>query len=143
MSVSPTLPGAIRWQVEQPNSSKRWALRRCLSERWFSGNKRIQVFDNNGVFKTAFSNSGNAQAMCITKGANPVLYVSNSNPWNDIDIAGEIYRMRLDGTVLGKFGRAGRLLKEFGAVNSIDCRGENTLFVGELANLRVQKLVLH
>jgi len=107
------------------------------------GNKRIQVFDNNGVFKTAFSDFGNAQAMCITKGANPVLYVSNSNPWNDIDVAGEIYKMRLDGTILGKFGRAGRLLKEFGAVNSIDCRGENTLLVGELANLRVQKLVLH
>jgi 6-bladed beta-propeller len=106
------------------------------------GNKRIQVFDNNGVFKTAFA-FGNAQAMCITKGANPVLYASNSNPWNDIDVAGEIYRMRLDGTVLGKFGRAGRLLKEFGAVNSIDCRTENTLFVGELANLRVQKLTLH
>ena len=107
------------------------------------GNKRIQVFDNNGVFKTAFSNVGNPQAMCITKGANPVLYVSNSNPWNDIDVAGEILKMRLDGTVVGKFGRAGRLLKEFGAVNSIDCRSENTLFVGELANLRVQKLVLH
>ena len=107
------------------------------------GNKRIQVFDNNGVFKTMFSNAGNPQAMCITKGANPVLYVSNSNPWNDIDVAGEVLKMRLDGTVLGKFGRAGRLPKEFGAVNSIDCRSENTLFVGELANLRVQKLVLH
>jgi hypothetical protein len=107
------------------------------------GNRRIQVFDNNGVFKTAFSNFGNAQAMCISKGANPVLYVSDSNPWNDIDVAGAIYRMQLDGTVLGKFGRAGRLLKEFGAVNSIDCRSENILFVGELANLRVQKLVLH
>jgi hypothetical protein len=107
------------------------------------GNKRIQVFDNNGVFKTMFSNAGNPQAMCITKGANAVLYVSNSNPWNDIDVAGDILKMRLDGTVLGKFGRAGRLLKEFGAVNSIDCRSENTLFVGELANLRVQKLVLH
>jgi hypothetical protein len=107
------------------------------------GNKRIQVFDNNGVYKTAFSNFGNAQAMCITKGGNPVLYVSNSNPWNDIDVAGEIFRMRPDGTVLGKFGRAGRLPKEFGAVNSIDCRSESTLFVGELANLRVQKLVLH
>ena len=33
------------------------------------GNRRIQVFDNNGVFKTAFSNFGNAQAMCITRGA--------------------------------------------------------------------------
>src|SRR6516164_2366002 len=107
------------------------------------GNRRIQVFDNNGVFKTAFSNFGNAQAMCISKGASPVLYVSNSNPWNDIDVAGEIYKMRPDGTVLGKFGRAGRLLKEFGAVNSIDCRSESTLFVGELANLRVQKLILH
>jgi DNA-binding beta-propeller fold protein YncE len=107
------------------------------------GNKRIQVFDNNGVFKTAFANFGNAQAMCITKGTSPVLYVSNSNPWNDIDIAGEIYKMGLDGAVLGKLGRAGRLLKEFGAVNSIDCRSENTLFVGELANLRVQKLMLH
>jgi hypothetical protein len=107
------------------------------------GNRRIQVFDNNGVFKTEFSNFGNAQAMCITSGANPTLYVSNSNPWNDIDVAGEIYRMRPDGTILGKFGRAGRLLKEFGAVNSIDCRIESTLFVGELANLRVQKLVLH
>ena len=74
------------------------------------GDRRIQVFDNNGVFKTAFSNFGNAQAMCITKGASPVLYVSNSNPWNDIDVAGEIYRMGLDGTVRGKFGRAGRLL---------------------------------
>jgi DNA-binding beta-propeller fold protein YncE len=107
------------------------------------GNKRIQVFDNKGTFKTAFSNFGNAQAMCITRGANPVLYVSNSNPWNDIDVAGEIYKMRLDGTIIGRFGRAGKLLKEFGTVNSIDCRTENTLYVGELANLRVQKLVLH
>jgi 6-bladed beta-propeller len=107
------------------------------------GNRRIQVFDNNGGYKTELSNFGNPQAICITRGTNPVLYVSNSNPWNDIDVAGEIYRVRLDGTVLGKFGRAGRLLKEFGAVNSIDCRSENTLFVGEIANLRVQKLVLH
>ena len=45
------------------------------------------MFDNSGVFKTSFSNVGNPQAMCISKGANPVLYVSNSNPWNDFDIA--------------------------------------------------------
>src|SRR5437588_3703872 len=107
------------------------------------GNRRIQVFDNNGVVKIAFSNFGNAQAMCITKGSNPVLYVSDPNPWNDIDVAGEIYRMRLDGTVVGKFGRAGKLLKEFGTVNSIDCRSENTLYVGEIGNYRVQKLELH
>jgi hypothetical protein len=105
------------------------------------GNKRIQVFDNNGTFKTAFADVGNAQAVCITKGG--TLYVSNSNPVNDIDTAGEIYKMSLDGTKLGKFGRAGKMMKEFGTVNAIDCRNENTLYVGELGNLRVQKLVLH
>ncbi|MGA2212136.1 MAG: peptidyl-alpha-hydroxyglycine alpha-amidating lyase family protein [Bryobacteraceae bacterium] len=107
------------------------------------GNRRVQVFDNDGAFKTAFTNVGNAQALCITKGANPFLYVSNSNPPEDIDRDGEIYKMRLDGTVIGKFGRAGKLPKEFGTVNAIDCRGENTLYVGEIGNLRVQKLALH
>jgi DNA-binding beta-propeller fold protein YncE len=33
------------------------------------GNNRIQVFDNNGTFKTAFSSVGNPQAMCLTSGA--------------------------------------------------------------------------
>ncbi|MGI8992371.1 MAG: peptidyl-alpha-hydroxyglycine alpha-amidating lyase family protein [Bryobacteraceae bacterium] len=107
------------------------------------GNKRIQVFDNDGNFKAAFDNVGNAQALCITKGPNQVLYVSNSNPPNDIDRDGEIYKMRLDGTTIGKFGKAGKLPKEFGTVNAIDCRDENTLYVGEIGNLRVQKLALH
>jgi hypothetical protein len=105
-------------------------------------NKRVQVFDNDGNFKTAFTNLGNPQALCITKGASPFLYVSNSNNPNDIDHDGEIYKMRLDGTVTGKFGRAGKLLKEFGTVNAIDCRAGNTLYVGEIGNLRVQKLIL-
>jgi DNA-binding beta-propeller fold protein YncE len=107
------------------------------------GNRRIQVFDNDGNLKTAFTNVGNAQALCMTKGANPVLYVSNSNPPNDIDRDGEIYKMRLDGTMMGKFGKAGKLPKEFGTVNAIDCSTENTLYVGEVGNLRVQKLMLH
>ena len=70
------------------------------------GDKRIQVFDNNGTFKTSYTDLGNPRAICLTKGANPVMYVSNSNPPNDIDTGGEIYKMRLDGTVAGKFGRA-------------------------------------
>jgi DNA-binding beta-propeller fold protein YncE len=107
------------------------------------GNKRVQVFDNDGNFKTAFNNVGNAQALCMTKGPNQVLYVSNSNPPNDIDRDGEIYKMRLDGTMIGKFGKAGKLPKEFGTVNAIDCRDEHVLYVGEIGNLRVQKLALH
>src|SRR5213083_3601757 len=58
------------------------------------GNMRIQVFDNNGTFKTEIKNVGNAQAICITTAANQVMYVSNSNPPTDIDAAGEIYKMR-------------------------------------------------
>jgi DNA-binding beta-propeller fold protein YncE len=107
-----------------------------------SGNRRIEVFDSDGNFKTQYTNVGNPQALCITPGANQVLYSSNSNPPNDIDVAGEIYKMRLDGSIIGKFGRAGKLPKEFGTVNAIDCRNENTLYVGEIGNMRVQKLTL-
>jgi len=108
-----------------------------------SGNKRIQVFDNDGTFKAQFTNVGTPQALCITPGPNQVLYSSNSNPPNDIDTAGDIYKLKLDGTVIGKFGKAGRLPKEFGFVNAIDCRRENELYVGEIINLRVQKVMLH
>ena len=61
---------------------------------------------------------------------------------DNIDAGGEIYKMRLDGTIVGKFGRAGKLPKEFGTVNAIDCRTENILYVGEVGNFRVQKLTL-
>ena len=80
--------------------------------------------------------------MCITPGPNQVLYVSNSNPPEDFDNGGEIYKVKLDGTVVGKFGKVGKRLKDFGNVNSLDCRSENTLLVGEAANMRVQKLTL-
>ncbi len=106
------------------------------------GNKRIQVYDNNGTFKTQYTNIGTPAALCITPGPNQVLYSSNSNPPEDLDVAGEIYKMKLDGTIIGKFGKAGKLPKEFGTVNSIDCRSENTLLVGEIGNMRVQKLTL-
>jgi hypothetical protein len=107
-----------------------------------AGNQRVEVFDNNGTFKSEIKGVGNAQAICITPGPTQVMYVSNSNPPTDIDTAGEIYKMRLDGTMVGKFGRAGKLLKEFGTVNAIDCRSESTLYVGEVGNFRVQKLTL-
>ncbi len=108
-----------------------------------SGNKRIQVFDSNGIFKSQIINVGAPQALCITPGPNQVLYSSNSNPPNDIDVAGEIYKLKLDGTVIGKFGKAGRTAKEFNFVNAIDCRNENDLYIGEIGNLRVQKVSLH
>ncbi len=106
------------------------------------GNKRIQVFDNDGAFKNQLSNVGAPWAICISPGAHPFLFSSNSNATDSMD-NGEIYKMQLDGTVVGKFGQAGKLLKEFGTVNEMDCRNPNTLIVGELTNWRVQKLTLH
>ena len=105
-------------------------------------NRRIQVFDTNGTFKTQFRNVGTPWAICITPGPRQVMYVSNSNPPNNLDYDGEIIKMSLDGTILGKFGRAGKMLKEFGTVNAIDCRSENELYVGEIGNWRVQKVTL-
>jgi NHL repeat len=106
-------------------------------------NSRIQVFDSDGNLKRQITGVGAPQALCITPGPNQVLYSSNSNPPEDIDTGGEIYKLKLDGTAIGKFGRAGRLPKEFNFVNAIDCRNENSLYVGEIGNLRVQKLALH
>ena len=105
-------------------------------------NRRIQVFDTEGNFKTQFRNVGSPWAICITPGPNQFLYVSNSNPPNNLDYDGEILKMTLDGKIVGKFGRAGKLLKEFGTVNAIDCRTPNELYVGELGNWRVQKITL-
>ena len=70
------------------------------------------------------------------------LYVSNSNPPTNLDVDGEIYRVQLDGTIVGRFGRAGKALGEFGSVNAIDCRNENELLVGETGNWRVQRVSL-
>jgi hypothetical protein len=104
-------------------------------------NRRIQVFDNDGNFKTQFLNVGAPWAICITPGPRQFLYSSNSNGTGNFE-DGEIYKMELDGRIVGKFGKAGKLLKEFGSVHEIDCRRENELFVGEITNWRVQKLTL-
>jgi len=106
------------------------------------GNQRIQVFDNDGTFKSEIKNVGAPRAICISPGAKQFLYSSNSNPTEDPFLNGEIYKMELDGTVLGRIGRAGKQFKEFGMVNEIDCRDPNTLYVAELMNWRVQKLTL-
>jgi len=106
-----------------------------------AGNQRIQVFDGDGNLKAQITNIGVPAALCITPGTHQYLYSSNSNDPETLD-NGEIYKLELDGRVLGKFGRAGKLPKEFGMVNSLDCRNENELLVGELTNWRVQKVTL-
>ena len=124
------------------------------------GNRRIQVFDGDGTFirqmtidvpvppdaRPAIGNKpgpdvtgtqapGAPWAICITPGPNQVLYSSDAYP-------GRIYKLSLDGKVLGMLGSAGKQLKQFGWIHEMACPSENELYVGELLNWRVQKLIL-
>jgi len=126
------------------------------------GNRRIQVFDSEGRFlrqividvpfdanaRPAIGNKpalpmrgpqtmapGSPWAICITPPPNQVLYSSDAYP-------GRIYKLSLDGRVLGKLGESGKQLKQFGWIHEIACPSENELYVSELLNWRVQKLVL-
>jgi hypothetical protein len=106
-----------------------------------AGNKRIQVFDQDGAFKSEFGNIGSPLTMCMTRGATQYLYVSHAGDEDGMDDA-TIYKVQLDGKVVGRFGTAGKLAKQFGLANSIDCRNDNELLVGELTNWRVQRVTL-
>jgi DNA-binding beta-propeller fold protein YncE len=109
-------------------------------------NRRIQVLDNDLKFIKAYDTIGAPWAVCITPGPHQYLYSSNSNPDNNnADIAavtGEIYKMELDGTILGKFGSAGKQLGQFSTVHAMDCKNENELLMAEITAWRVQKIVL-
>jgi hypothetical protein len=110
-------------------------------------NSRIQVFDNNLKLKAIYDKVGAPWAVCITPGPHQYLYASNSNPdTNNAElgaVTGEIYKMELDGTILGKFGTAGKQLGQFSTTHEIDCRNENELLVSEITSWRVQKIILH
>jgi DNA-binding beta-propeller fold protein YncE len=125
------------------------------------GNRRIQVFDPDGNFQreitidvpvppdvqpwmgakptpqAAAAQSGAPWAICITPGpGTQYLYSSDAYP-------GRVYKLSLDGKVLGMLGRSGRQPKEFGWIHEMACPSENELYVAEILNWRVQRLSLH
>jgi DNA-binding beta-propeller fold protein YncE len=106
-----------------------------------AGNRRIQVFDTDGKYKTEFGGVGTPMAICLTGGPTQYLYVSNSNDPETLDY-GEIYKVRTNGQIVGKFGRAGKIPREFSVTNALDCRTENNVLVGEVGNWRVTKVTL-
>ncbi len=124
------------------------------------GNKRIQVFDPDGKFlrevkvdvpvppglhpwmgnmptpeTPAAQQNGAPWTVCIPPNSN-VMYTSDGYP-------GRVYKLSLDGKLLGYLGRVGRQPKQFGWIHEIACPTENEIYVAELLNWRVQKLVLH
>ena len=125
------------------------------------GNRRIQVFNSDGAYQRSISvvgvpvppearpamgnpipaeatgtqAPGAPWAVCITPGPNQVLFMSDAFP-------GRIYKLSLDGTLLGILGKSGKQAKQFGWIHEIACPSEHELYVAELLNWRVQKLTL-
>src|SRR5439155_23091621 len=85
------------------------------------GNARYVVLDNNLKWKTAYTQYGSAWSDCISEGPHQYLFVSNSNPNGNAPgswkIGGQIYKIELDGTVVGKFGHAGKMAPGFEVVH--------------------------
>jgi len=110
------------------------------------GNARYVVLDNNLKWKTAYTQYGSAWSDCISEGPHQYLFMSNSNPNGNAPgswkIGGQIYKAELDGTVVGKFGHAGKLAPGFQVVHMMDCRNPNSIIVGEIESWRMQKFVL-
>jgi hypothetical protein len=121
------------------------------------GNRRIQVFDRDGKFERfIFLNApydkkrhpvlGNPNpnppdetqpwTICITQGPTQYLYTSDSEP-------GRIYKLTLDGKILGMLGESGHDQGQLNWVHGLACPSDNTLFVADMNNWRVQKLTLH
>jgi NHL repeat len=110
------------------------------------GNRRIQVLDSDLTLRAIYDQVGTPWAVCVTPGPHQYLYSSNSNPNNSgpevSAVTGEIYKMELDGTVLGKFGKAGKLPGQLSTVHEIDCRNDNEITVAEITGWRVQRFKL-
>ena len=110
------------------------------------GNSRIIVLDNNLSQKAVYDHVGAPWGFCITQGPHQYLFTSNSFPtgnnFDQADTTGEVYKMELDGTVLGRFGKAGHGFKEFSSIHTMDCRDPNVVFTAEITAWRVQKILL-
>jgi sugar lactone lactonase YvrE len=108
-------------------------------------NHRLQVFNNNLEFKASYANIGDSWSVCVSPGAHQYLFTSNSNPNGNApgtwDSTGEIYKMELDGTIIGKFGHAGKQEGAFQVVHMMDCRNPDQILVAEIESWRVQKLI--
>ena len=109
-------------------------------------NNRIVVLDNDLNWKTTYTDVGSPWGLCISQSTPQYLYSSASSSTNmdveNVAVTGEIYKMQLDGKVLGQFGKAGKALKEFASTHTLDCRNPNEIYVAEINSWRVQKVTL-
>ena len=75
-------------------------------------------------------------AICIPPGRSEVMYVGDLYP-------ARIYKLTLDGKVLGVFGKSGKMPGQISGIHGLACPNENTIYTAEFINWRVQKFILH
>jgi len=101
------------------------------------GNARIQVFDSDLTLKAIFDAVGTPWAVCITPGPRQYLYSSSNPDKTDATSgfsSGEVYKMDLDGTIVGKFGRGDNALGSFRTLHEMDCRDENEIVAVQMGH---------
>ena len=96
------------------------------------GNSRIQTFDTEGNLKNVWRLPTAPWSLCLTNGPSPVMFVGS---------VGRVYKMSLDGKVLGMFGRAGRMPGTIDSIHSIACPDEKTVYLANLYSSRMDKYV--
>jgi sugar lactone lactonase YvrE len=74
--------------------------------------------------------------ICITNTPTQYLYTSDSEP-------GRIYKMTLDGRIVGVLGESGRGPSQFNWIHGLACPSEDLLYVADMNNWRVQRIQLH
>jgi hypothetical protein len=72
----------------------------------------------------------------IANGPTQYLYTSDQEP-------GRVYKLTLDGTIVGMLGESGHEIGQFSWAHGIACPSEDVLYVADMNNWRVQKLMLH
>jgi sugar lactone lactonase YvrE len=109
--------------------------------------QRIVVFDNDLNYKTVYDHVGAPWSLCISPGPHQYLYTANSNPDSQItplhEVTGQVFKMELDGKVVGKFGVPGKEQGQFSTVHGLDCSVPNEILTSELTQWRMQKFILH
>ena len=97
------------------------------------GNARIQTFDTDGNFKQEMRIGGAPWSFCLTPGPNPVMFVGS---------AGSVFKVDMNGKVLGAFGRMGRVPGTVDWVHAVACPDQKTVYVAEELSWRLDKVVL-
>jgi hypothetical protein len=81
--------------------------------------------------KATYDTVGSPWALCISPGPHPYLYSGSNAIRDDMSPpgAGEILRLELDGTIVGKIGRPDNSLGVFRTPHHIGCSQPNELLV--------------